>query len=68
MNSPPGPAANNMASMHVSNEAVLQLVKHCGKKLTKTIETNNEVPPPPLGVPLAQVILNPILLPLNVPP
>jgi len=50
------------------DEAVLQLVKDCGKKLTKTIETNNHGPPPGPGVPPAQVILNPILLPLNAPP
>jgi len=61
-------AANNMASMQEIDEAVLQLVKDCGKKLTKTIETNNHVPPPGPGVPPAQVILNPILLPLNAPP
>jgi len=61
-------AANNMASMQEIDEAVLQLVMNCGKKLTKTIETNNHVPPPGPGVPPAQVILNPILLPLNAPP
>jgi len=58
-------AANNMASMQEMGEEVLQLVKDCGKKLTKTIETNNHVPPPSPRVPPAQVILNPILLPLN---
>ena len=57
-----------MASMQEIAEVVLQLVKDCGKKLTKTIETNNHVPPPGPGVPPAQVILNPILLPLNAPP
>ena len=36
--------------------------------MTKTIETTNHVPPPGPGVPPAQVILNPILLPLNAPP
>jgi len=61
-------AANNMASMQEIDEAVLQLVKDCGKKLIKTIETNNHVPPPGPGVPPAQVILKPILLPLNTPP
>jgi len=61
-------AANNMASMQEIDEAVLQLVKNCGKKLTKTIETNNHVPPPGPGVPRAQVILKQILLPLNAPP
>jgi len=59
--------ANNMASMQEMDEAVLQLVKDCGTKLTKTIETNNHVPPPGPGVPPAQIILNPILVPLNAP-
>jgi len=45
-------AANNIASMQEIYEAVLQLVKHCGKKLTKTIETNNHVPPSGPRVPL----------------
>jgi len=58
-------AANNMASMLAIDEAVLQLVKDCGKKLTKTIRTNNDMPPPGPGVPPAQVIVNLILLPLN---
>jgi len=57
-----------MASMQEINEAVLQLVKDCGKKLTNTIETNNHVRPPGPGVPPAPVILNPILRPLNPPP
>jgi len=51
-------ASNNMASMQEIDEAVLQLVQDCEKKLTKTIETNNHVPPPCPGVPPAQVILN----------
>ena len=49
---PTASAANNMASMQEIDEAVLQLVKDCGKKLTKTIEPNNHVPPPGPGVPL----------------
>jgi len=61
-------AANNMAGMQGIDEEVLQLIKDCGKKLTKTIETNNHLHPPSPGVPLVQVILNPILLPLNAPP
>ena len=61
-------AANNIPSMQKINEAALQLVKNWGKKLTKTIETNNHIPPPGPGVPPVQVILNPILLPLNAPP
>jgi len=61
-------AANNMASMQAIDKGVLQLVKDCGKKLTKTIRTNNDVPPPCPGVPPAQVIVNPILLPLHALP
>ena len=61
-------AANNMPSMQEIDEAVLQLVKDCGKKLAHTITTNNNVPPPVPGVPPAQVIINPVLLPLNAPP
>ena len=61
-------AANNMASMQEIDEAVLQLVKDCGKKLANTIRTNNHVPPPGPGVPPAQVIVRPMLLPLNPPP
>jgi len=44
-------AANNIASMQEIDEAVLQLVKDCEKKLTKTIETNNHVLPPGPGSP-----------------
>ena len=61
-------AANNMASMQEIDEAVLQLVKDSGKKLANTIRTNNHVPPPGPGVPTAQVIVRPMLLPLNAPP
>jgi len=61
-------AANSMVSMQEIDEAVHKLVKDCGKKLTKTIETNNHVPPPGPGVPPALVILNTILQPLNAPP
>jgi len=61
-------AANNMAGMQEIDEAVLQLVKDCGKKLANTIRTNNHVPPPGPGVPPAQVIVWLILLPLNAPP
>jgi len=61
-------AANNTASMQEIDEAVLQLVKDCGKKLAHTIRTNNHVPPPGPGVPPAQVIVRPMLLPLNAPP
>jgi len=61
-------AANNMASMQEIDEAVLQLVNDCGKKLANTIGTNTHVPPPGPGVPPAQVIVRPMLLPLNAPP
>jgi len=61
-------AANKMASMQEIDEAVLQLVKDCGKKLANTIRTNNHVPPPGPGVPPAQVIVRPMLVPLNAPP
>ena len=65
---PTASAANNMASMQEIDEAVLQLVKDCGKKLANTIRTNKHVPPPGPGVPPAQVIVRPMLLPLNAPP
>jgi len=61
-------APNNMASMQEIDEAVLQLVKDCGKNLANTIRTNNHVPPPIPGVPPAQDIVRPMLLPLNAPP
>jgi len=61
-------AANNIASMQEIDEAVLQLVKDCGNKLANTIRTNNHVPQPGPGVPPAQVIVRPMLLPLNAPP
>ena len=54
--------------MQEIDEALLQLLKDCWKKVTKTIETNNHVPPAGLGVPTAQVIVNSILLPLNALP
>ena len=61
-------AANNIASMQEIDEAVLQLVKDCGKQLANTIRINNHVPPPGSGVPCAHVIVRPMLLPLNAPP
>jgi len=57
-----------MASMQEIDEAVLQLVKDRGKKLANTIRTNNHVPQPGPGVPPAQGIVRPMLLPLNAPP
>ena len=59
-------AVNNMPSMQAIDEAVLQLVKASGKKLAHTIKTTKKVPPGP-GVPPGQVIVNPVLLPLNAP-
>jgi len=61
-------AANNIASMQEIDEAVLQLVNDCGKKLANTIRTNNYVPPPGPGFSPAQVIVRLMLLPLNAPP
>jgi len=49
-------AANNMASMQEIVEAVLQLVKDCGKKLANTIRTNNHVPPPAQASPLPKLL------------
>jgi len=44
--------ANTIASMQEIDQPVLQLVKDCGKKLTKTIETNNHLSPPRQGSPM----------------
>ena len=54
-----------MGSMEEIDETVLQLLKDGAKELTKTIKTNNHVPPSGLSVPPAQVIVNAILLPVN---
>ena len=59
-------AVHKMPSMQEIDEAFLQLVKDCGKKLAHTIKTTKKVPPGP-GVPPGQVIVNPVLLPLNAP-
>jgi len=59
-------AVNNMPSMQEIDEAFLQLVNDCGKKLAHIIKTTKKVPPSP-GVPPGQVIVNPVLLPLNAP-
>ena len=59
-------AVNNMPSMQEIDEAFLQLVKNCGKKLAHPIKTTKKVPPGP-GVPPRQVIVNPMRLPLNAP-
>ena len=60
-------AANDIPGMQEVNEAVVQLVKDCGKRLTNTINLKNKPFPQGPGVPLAQVIVPNILLPANAP-
>jgi len=50
------------------DEAVVQLVKNCGNKLTNTINWKNKPFPQVAGVPPAQVIVPHILHPANAPP
>jgi len=59
-------AVNNMPSMQGIDEAVLQMVKDCGKKLAHTFKTTNKVAPGP-GAPSVQANVNPVLLRLNAP-
>jgi len=54
--------------MQEIDEAVLQLVMDCGKNLANTIRTNNHIPLFGPAVPSAQVIVRPMLLPLNALP
>jgi len=61
-------AANDIPGMQEVDEAVVQLVKDCGKKLTNIINLKNKRFPQVLGVPPAQVIVPKILLPANAPP
>jgi len=61
-------AANDIPGMQDVDEAVVQLVKDCGKKLTNTINLKNKPFPQGPGVPPAQVIVPNILLPANAPP
>jgi len=61
-------AANDIPGMQKVDEGVVQLVKDCGKKLTKTINLKNKPFPQVPGVPPAQVIILTILLPANAPP
>jgi len=61
-------AANDIPGMQEVDEAVVQLVKDCGKKLTNTINLKDEPCPQVPGVPPAQVIVPNILLPANAPP
>jgi len=61
-------AANDIPGMQEMDEAVVQLVKDCGKKLTNSINLKNKLFPQVLGVPPAQEIVPNILLPANAPP
>jgi len=61
-------ALNNIPGMQEVDEAVVQLVKDCGKKLTNTIRLKNKQFPQVPGVPQAQAIVLNILLPTNAPP
>jgi len=61
-------AANDIPGIQEVDEAVVQLVKDCGKKLTNTINLKNKPFPQVPGVPPAQVIVPNILLPANAPP
>jgi len=68
-------AGNNVASMREADEAIVQLVKDCMSKWTTTMNKQLQVvakgqPAPVLGqpgVPTAQVIVPPLLLPLGGP-
>jgi len=68
-------AANNVARMREADEGIVQLVKDCMSKLTTTMNQQLQVvakgqPAPALGqpgVPTAQVIVPPLLLPLGAP-
>jgi len=61
------PAANDIPRMQEVDEAVVQLVKNCGKKLTNTIKIPNKLFRQVPGVPPAQVRLLDMLLPPNAP-
>jgi len=61
-------AANDIPGMLEVDEAVVQLVKDCGKKLTNTINLKNKLFLQVPGVPPVQVIVPNILLPANAPP
>jgi len=68
-------AVNNVAHMRAAHEAIVQLVKDCMSKLIITMNKPLQVvakghPAPALGqpgVPTAQLILPPLLLPLGTP-
>jgi len=61
-------AANDIHGMQEVDEAVVQLVKDSGKKLTNRIHLKNKPFPQVPGVPPAQVIVPNILLSANAPP
>jgi len=61
-------AANDIPGMQEVDEAVVQLVKYCGKKLTNTINLKNKPFAQVPGVPPAQVIVPNILIRANAPP
>jgi len=61
-------AAKDIPGMQEVDDAVVQLVKDCGKKLTNTINLKNKPFPQVPGVPPAQVIFPNILLSANAPP
>ena len=61
-------AAKDIPGMQEVDEAVVQLVKDCGKKLTNTTNLKNKPFPQLPGVPPAQVMVPNILLPANAPP
>jgi len=61
-------AVNDIPRMQEVDEAVVQLVKDCGKKLTNTIKRPNKPFPQVPGVPPAQVRVSDMLLPANAPP
>jgi len=60
--------AKDIPGMQEVDEAVVQLVKDSGKKLTNTINLKSKLFPQVPGVPPAQVIVLNILLPANAPP
>jgi len=61
-------AAHDIPSMQEVDEAVVQLVKDLGKKLTNTITLKNKPFPQVPGVAPSQVIVPNILLPANATP
>jgi len=60
--------ANNIPRMQEVDEGVVQLVKDCAKKLTKTIQRPNKPFPQVSGVPPAQVRVPDMVVSANAPP